>query len=94
MFAFTLIFSHSKYLSRGRRGCGRMVIGFTTTYVISAYYHQSCELESRKWRGVLDTTLHDKVSEIVTYHLSDNNKNIHMKLSADNEFLDPHQVLS
>jgi hypothetical protein len=66
MFAFTLIFSHSKYLSRGRRGCGRMVIGFTTTYVISAYYHQCCELESREWRGVLDTTLHDKMSEIVT----------------------------
>jgi hypothetical protein len=24
---------------RGRRGRGRMVVGFTTTYVISAYHH-------------------------------------------------------
>ena len=30
----------------GRRGCDRMVVGFTTTYAISAYHHQSCEFES------------------------------------------------
>jgi hypothetical protein len=24
---------------RGRRGCDRMVVGFTTTYAISAYHH-------------------------------------------------------
>jgi len=24
---------------RGRRGCGRMVVGFTTTYAIGAYHH-------------------------------------------------------
>jgi len=38
---------YSKYLSkrikltstRGRRGCDRMVVGFTTTYAISAYNH-------------------------------------------------------
>jgi hypothetical protein len=29
---------------RGRRG--RMVIGFTTTYAISAYHHKNCECES------------------------------------------------
>jgi hypothetical protein len=46
-----------------------MVIGFTTTYVISAYYHQCCELESREWRGVLDTTLHDKMSESVNANI-------------------------
>jgi hypothetical protein len=33
--------------------CGRMVIGFTTTYVICLYYHLSCEIESRTWRSVL-----------------------------------------
>ena len=38
----------------------RMVGGFTTTYAISAYYHLSCEFESRSWRCVLDTTLCDK----------------------------------
>jgi len=25
--------------TNGRRGRGRMVVGFTTTYVTSAYYH-------------------------------------------------------
>ena len=41
-------------------GCDRMVVRFTTTCVISAYRHQSCEFEFRSWRGVLDTTLCDK----------------------------------
>jgi len=44
--------------TRGRRGRDRMVVRFKTTYVISAYHHWSCELESRSWRGVLDTTLY------------------------------------
>ena len=44
---------------RGRLGRDRMVA--TTTYAISAYHHWSCELQSRLWRGVLDTTLYDKV---------------------------------
>jgi len=42
-----------------------MVVGFTTTCAINAYNHQSCELESCSWRGVLDTdtTLCDKVCQ-------------------------------
>jgi len=32
---------------RGRRGRYHMVIGFTTTYAISAYHHKHCEFESR-----------------------------------------------
>jgi hypothetical protein len=39
----------------------RMVVGFTTIYAISAYHHLSCEFEYRSWRGVLNTTLCDKV---------------------------------
>ena len=35
---------------RGRRG--RMVVGFTTTYGISAYHHWCCEFESWSGRGV------------------------------------------
>jgi len=35
----------------GRRGRDRMVVGFTTTYAISAYHHW-CEFESRSGRGV------------------------------------------
>jgi hypothetical protein len=37
-----------------------MVVGVTTTYEISVYHHQSYELKSRSWQGVLDTTLCDK----------------------------------
>jgi len=44
---------------RGRRGRDRMVVGFTTIYVISAYHYWSCEFESRSWRNVFDTTLCD-----------------------------------
>jgi hypothetical protein len=29
----------------GRRGCDRMVVGFTTTYAISACHHIRCEFE-------------------------------------------------
>ena len=47
----------------GCRGHDRMIVGFTTTYAISAYHHLSCEFESSSWRGVLDTTLCDKVCQ-------------------------------
>jgi hypothetical protein len=30
---------NSESLERGRHGCDRMVVGFTTTYAISAYHH-------------------------------------------------------
>ena len=39
-----------------------MVVGFTITYVISAYHHW-CELELCIWHGLLDTTLCDKVCQ-------------------------------
>jgi len=32
---------------RDRRGRNRMVVGFTTTYAISANHHWCCEFESR-----------------------------------------------
>jgi len=44
-------------------GCDSMVVVFTTTYAFSAYHHYNCELESRSWRGALDTTLCDKVCQ-------------------------------
>jgi len=34
----------------GRRGGYRMVVGFTTTCVVSAKHHLSCEFEPRSWR--------------------------------------------
>jgi hypothetical protein len=36
---------------RGCRGRDCMVVGFTTTYAISAYHHWCCEFESRSGRG-------------------------------------------
>jgi len=36
---------------RGRSGGDRIVVGFTTTYAISAYHHW-CEFEFRSGRGV------------------------------------------
>ena len=45
----------------GHNGRDHMVDGITTTIAIIAYHHYSCELESRLWRGVLDTTSCDKV---------------------------------
>jgi len=38
-----------------------LIVCFKTTYVISVYHHLRCEFESSSWRGVLDTTLCDKV---------------------------------
>jgi hypothetical protein len=37
---------------KDRRGRDRMDVGFTPTYAISANHHQSCEFESRSWRGL------------------------------------------
>ena len=42
-----------------------MVVRFTTTCVISAYHYLSCEFESSSWRGVLYTTLCDKVCQLL-----------------------------
>jgi len=56
------IYTDVRYHSRwGRRGRDHLVVGFTTTYAISAYHHWCCEFEPHSWRGVLDTTLHDQV---------------------------------
>jgi len=35
----------------GHRGRDRVVVGFTTTYAISAYHYWCCEFESRSGRG-------------------------------------------
>ena len=41
------------------------LVGFTTTCAISAYHYKSCEFEPCSWRGVLDTTLGDKVYQLL-----------------------------
>jgi hypothetical protein len=49
---------------RGRRGRDRMVVvGFTTTCAISVYHHKRFQFEPHSWRGVLDTTLCDKICQ-------------------------------
>ena len=56
-------------LIKNCRGCACMVIGFTTTYAISAYHQERCDFEFRSWkRGVLDTTLCDTVCQ---WHAAD-----------------------
>jgi hypothetical protein len=50
---------------RGCRERDRMVVGFTTTCAISAYYHLGCVYEPHSGRGVLDTTLRDKVCQLI-----------------------------
>ena len=41
LFSFIFVLN----TSRGRRDRDHMVVGFTTTCVISAYHHESCEFE-------------------------------------------------
>jgi hypothetical protein len=53
----------SQFKRRGCRGRDCMVVGFTTNCAISTYHHESCGFEPRSWRGVLDTTLCDKVCQ-------------------------------
>ena len=48
---------------RDHHGRDRMVVTFTTTYAISAYHHWRRVLESRSWRGVLNTILCDNVGQ-------------------------------
>ena len=57
----SLCYHHYAYTREDCHGRDGMVVGFTTTYAISAYHHSRCEFESCSWRGVLDTTLCDKV---------------------------------
>jgi hypothetical protein len=52
-----MIFS---WFIKGCGGCDLMVVGFTTTYAINVS-PLKLEFESSSWRGVLDTTLCDKV---------------------------------
>jgi hypothetical protein len=60
---FTLMHKRLINNGRGRHGRDRMVVGFTTTYAISAYHHLRCEFEPHSWRCVLDKTLCDKVCQ-------------------------------
>ena len=62
----TALVQSSNLVIRGCHGCDRMVVGFTTTCAISAYYHYSCEFEPCSWRGVLDTTLCENVQQQVS----------------------------
>jgi hypothetical protein len=60
----TFTFTSITISMRGRFGRDRMIVGFTTACAICAYHHYSCEFEPRSWRGVLDTTLCDKVRQL------------------------------
>jgi len=55
--------THRAHYIWGRRGRDRMVVGFTTTWTISAFQRISREFESRLWWCVLDTTLCDQACQ-------------------------------
>ena len=40
-----LVLSSTKWMG-DHHGCDRMVVGFTTTYAVSAYHNRRCEFES------------------------------------------------
>jgi hypothetical protein len=44
-------------LIRDCHGCDCMVVGFTTTGLISIYNHKRCEFLNLPWGGVLNTIL-------------------------------------
>ena len=48
-----------------RRGRDRMVVGFTTAGAIRAYHRYRFEFEFHSWRDVLDTTLCDKICQLL-----------------------------
>jgi hypothetical protein len=52
MFFGTERFLYSLQLRRGSHGCDRMVVGFTTTYAISAYHSWCCGFDCRSGRCV------------------------------------------
>ena len=55
--------------------CGRRDRMVQCTCAIGAYHHLSCEFAPRSWRGVLDTTLCDKVyHRLLTGPFSSTNK--------------------
>ena len=57
-------FIHNLFkILRGCHGRDCMVVGFRTTCATSAYHHKSCEFKPSSWRGVIDTTLCDKVCQ-------------------------------
>jgi hypothetical protein len=41
------------------------MVGFTTTCAISVYHYKPCEFESFSWGDALDTTLCDKVCQLL-----------------------------
>jgi hypothetical protein len=58
-------FFHSKI--GGSRGRIHMIIGFITTYAISAYHHHHCEFESRS--GKVYSMQHYVINLSVTCHM-------------------------
>ena len=52
LYSFETGFIQKCIEDKGRDGRDRIVVGFTTTYAISAYHHTCCEFESRAGRGV------------------------------------------
>jgi len=44
-YIYLYLFNRTSHDVGGRRGHNRILVGFITTYAISAYHHQQCEFE-------------------------------------------------
>ena len=53
MFCHKLHILFTYMTTKGSSCRDHMVVGFMTTYVISAYHHKRCVFESRSWRSVI-----------------------------------------
>ena len=51
-WVFVFHFNENDWLFRGHRGHDRVVVGYTTTYAISAYHHWCCGFKSRSGQGI------------------------------------------
>ena len=60
---YTIYFTLISIVFQGRRGCDRMVVGFTTMCAIRAHHPWICEFLPISWRRVLDTTLCDTICQ-------------------------------
>ena len=85
-----------KITPKGCHGRNLMVVGITTTCVISAYHCTKVviEFESRSRQGVLDTTLCDKVCPISSTDKTDYHDIAKIIIGSDGKLHNPNPYLS
>jgi hypothetical protein len=73
---------------RGCHAIDRMLVGFTSTYAISAYHHYRCEFQYRSWRGLLFFSLLKHISRQVLCKISSHyHDNLEFHKSASQQII-------